>query len=30
MIDLFDSLTTLLQGLVEQSLDLPKSPWIET
>jgi phage terminase large subunit-like protein len=28
--DLCDGLTTLLQGLVEQGLELPKIPWIET
>jgi hypothetical protein len=28
--DLCDGLTTLLQGLVEQGLELPKIHWIET
>jgi hypothetical protein len=28
--DLCDGVTTLLQGLVEQGLDLPKIHWIET
>jgi hypothetical protein len=28
--DLCDGVTTLLQGLVEQGLELPKIHWIET
>jgi hypothetical protein len=28
--DLCDGLTTLLQGLVQQGLELPKIQWIET